>query len=235
MRDGSVICPWIVPMAGSKLRRIFDEDVARTSTLAARACLYDEATRSHCVSHVESGVLSQGVINHRLNKPLAMNLYPEGSIQGFLNLFTGEPAPRLVKAISNSRIQSMSRERFRERICADEELIFEYIRYAEIVAKSELIGMEALFSLNLSDRFLLFCSASIIYNGLNPLESSEDYLKLPIPISRAALCNIIYTTKTPLDRLFSGLAKEGIILRINNERFIQRKSLDLMCEWILSK
>lgn len=164
-----------------------------------------------------------------------MNLYPEGSIQGFLNLFTSEPAPRLVKAISRSTVRSMSRERFRERICADEELIFEYIRYAEIVAKSELIGMEALFSLNLSDRFLLFCSASIIYTGINPLESSEDYLKLPISISRASLCNVIYTTKTPLDRLLAGFTKEGIVLRKNNERFILRKTLNLMCEWILSR
>lgn len=235
MHDGSVICPWIVPMAGTKLRRIFDEEVARTSTLAARACLYDEATRSHCVSYVKSGVLSQGVINHRLNKPLAMNLYPEGSIQGFLNLFTGEPAPRLVKAISRSTVRSMNRERFRERICADEELIFEYIRYTEIVAKSELLGMEALFSLNLSDRFLLSCSALIVYSGVNPLENSEDYLKLPIPISRASLCNVIYTTKTPLDRLLAKFTKEGIVLRINNDRFVLRKALNLMCEWIFSR
>lgn len=235
MHESNVICPWIVPRANEVLRSIFDANDSRLEGLAARDCLYTEAARASHVSHVVSGMLSQGVINYRLNKPLAMNLYPEGSIQGFLNLFTSEPAPRLVKAITKSTVRSINRERFREWILADKDLMFEYIQYAEVVGKSELIGMEALFSLPLADRFLLFCASTLFHTGVNPLEASDDYLKLPVRISRAALCNIIYTTKAPLDRLLSSLAKNDLLLRKANDRYVRRQDLAAMCEWILTR
>lgn len=230
-----VVCPWIVPRASGVLLKLFDDDACRSEALAARFCLYSDAESSHQVSRINSGFLSQGVINHRLNKPLAMNLYPAGSIQGFLNLFSSEPAPRLVRALTKTTITRQPRAVFRERFLDDKDLLLEYIRYCEIVGKSELIGMEALFSLSLADRFFLFCAASLFHAGVNPLESREDYLQLPIPISRVALCNIIYTTKAPLDRLFSLLAKNEQIVRNADGRIIRRKDLEVMCEWILSR
>ena len=47
---------------------------------------------------VESGLVGQAVINHALAKPLAMNLYPTGTMLGFINLFTGLPSPRRLVA-----------------------------------------------------------------------------------------------------------------------------------------
>ncbi len=234
MSTSEIICPWIVPRAPKRLLALFDLKI-EPGLFRTRGFIQTESEKPLCVRRIESGLVSQGVTNYRLNKPLAMNLYPAGSIQGIINLFTSEAAPRVVRAVKPTRLKSLPRPNFREALLNDQELFLEYVCYSEVVAKSELIGMEALFSLTLPERFLLFCAASLLHSGVNPLESSEDFLKLPMQLSRSTLLNIIYTTKAPLDRLLAATAREGTLERRDGLRFIRRKDLLLMSEWILSR
>ncbi len=234
MSNPEVICPWIVPRAPKSLLELFDAE-GQSQDYSVRAYIQTEAERSTLVRRIDSGLVSQGVTNYRLNKPLAMNLYPDGSFQGFLNLFSSEPTPRLVRAVKPSRITSLPGKVFRERLMDDKARFLEYVGYTELAGKSELIGMEALFSLSLPERFLLFWAATLFHCGVNPLESDEEYLELPMQVSRSTLSSIIYTTKTPLDRLLSAAAKDGTLIRPAGKRLIRRKDLLMMSEWILSR
>ena len=234
MSNPEVICPWIVPRAPKSLLELFDSE-GQSQDYSVRAYIQTEAEQSTLVRRIDSGLVSQGVTNYRLNKPLAMNLYPDGSFQGFLNLFSSEPTPRLVRAVKPSRITSLPGKVFRERLMDDKGRFLEYVGYTELAGKSELIGMEALFSLSLPERFLLFWAATLFHSGVNPLESREEYLELPMQVSRATLSNIIYTTKAPLDRLLSAAAKEGTLICPEGSSLIRRKDILMMSEWILSR
>ena len=177
---------------------------------------------------VHSGLLSQAVINRRLSKPLAMNLYAEGSMMGFLNLFTGVQAPRLVTTVVNRQLVLAA-------VKTNSQFLLEFSAYCEIAAKSELIGMEALFSLPLEERLQLFFAAALLRSGAHPLESSAEYLRMPYPITRAALERVIYVSRASLDRLLAAASKSGMILLQGGERFVRRRDIAAMTEWILER
>ena len=90
---------------------------------------------------VHSGLLSQAVINRRLSKPLAMNLYAESSMMGFLNLFTGVQAPRLVTCEKRAKATVVNRQLVLAAVKTNSQFLLEFSAYCEIAAKSELIGI----------------------------------------------------------------------------------------------
>lgn len=90
------VCPWFVPAAPASLRLGVEALRSEIELYAPRQIVQREEEPYSEIRVVHSGLLSQAVINRRLSKPLAMNLYAEGSMMGFLNLFTGVQAPRLV-------------------------------------------------------------------------------------------------------------------------------------------
>ena len=236
-----VICPWFVPPAPPVLRRAVEAlAVAESSQSAAvdyapREVVQREDEPYREVRIIESGLLSQAVINRRLTKPVAMNLYAEGSMMGFLNVFTGVAAPRLVASEKHSRAVVAERSRVLEVVKTDAELLLELAGYCELAAKSELIGMEALFSLALEDRLKLFYAASLLRSGVNPLESREEHLEVPHPITRTALERVIYASRVSLDRHLAEAARSGMLLQKAGKRFVRRRDLEPMTEWILER
>lgn len=175
------------------------------------------------------------VINRRLSKPLAMNLYAEGSMMGFLNLFTGVQAPRLVTCEKRAKATVVNRQLVLVAVKTNSQFLLEFSAYCEIAAKSELIGMEALFSLPLEERLQLFYAAALLRSGAHPLESSAEYLRMPYPITRAALERVIYVSRASLDRLLAAASKSGMILLQGGERFVRRRDIAAMTEWILER
>lgn len=227
-----VICPWIVPQAPEALLALFAG--GDTADYAVRSGLQSDTRGTRLIRRVDAGLVSQGVTNYLLNKPVAMNLYPTGTMPGFLNLFTGVPSPRVLKTLVPSTLTAMPKEVFRERLTAEKDLLVTYAEYVELANKSELIGMEALFTLSLADRALLWFASSFLYTGVNPLDAADEYLPVSLPITRAALANIIYTTKAPLDRFFAEAYRDGTLLRESAGQYVRRQSLSEMSEWVLT-
>lgn len=142
----------------------------------------------------------------------------------------GIPTPRILKTLQPSRETEMPQHHFRRRLTENQDLLIRYAEYVELASKSELIGMEALFTLGLAERAALWFASSLFYAGINPLEAGDEYLRLNFQVTRTALCNIIYTTKAPLDRLFAELFRHGTLLRMGSERLVRRSDLAAMSE-----
>lgn len=128
-----VICPWIVPQAPAELLALFGAE-PETESFPPRHGLQSDVRETRTIRRVDAGLLSQGVTNFLLNKPLAMNLYPAGTMPGFLNLFTGVPTPRVLKTITASTVTTMPKDAYRERLSADRELLIRYAEYAELAS-----------------------------------------------------------------------------------------------------
>lgn len=156
------VCPWFVPAAPASLRLGVEALRSEIELYAPRQIVQREEEPYSEIRVVHSGLLSQAVINRRLSKPLAMNLYAEGSMMGFLNLFTGVQAPRLVTCEKRAKATVVNRQLVLVAVKTNSQFLLEFSAYCEIAAKSELIGMEALFSLPLEERLQLFlcCGAS---------------------------------------------------------------------------
>lgn len=225
------IVPWLVPFAAPELRLLCEQH-GRIETFSLRTVIQSDREPYRYVRFVRSGIVSQGVTDDRLNKPMAHNLYPAGSIMGFLNLYTGVTAPRRLTAVTRCEVVSVERELILRHITSDKDLLLLFSQYCELAAKSELIGMEALFMLSLPERLMLWCAASLLHGGINPHDSDEEYLKLPVNVSRAVLGNIIYVSRTPLDKLLAVCAREGTIVRDGSARLVRRESVLPMVDWI---
>lgn len=229
------VCPWFVPVAPASLRLGVEALRSEIELYAPRQIVQREEEPYSEIRVVHSGLLSQAVINRRLSKPLAMNLYAESSMMGFLNLFTGVQAPRLVTCEKRAKATVVNRQLVLAAVKTNSQFLLEFSAYCEIAAKSELIGMEALFSLPLEERLQLFYAAALLRSGAHPLESSAEYLRMPYPITRAALERVIYVSRASLDRLLAAASKSGMILLQGGERFVRRRDIAAMTEWILER
>ena len=186
---------------------------------------------------VQTGGPSGGCLTEKhLDTPIDFdNLLAEGSMMGFLNLFTGVQAPRLVTCEKRAKATVVNRQLVLAAVKTNSQFLLEFSAYCEIAAKSELIGMEALFSLPLDERLQLFYAAALLRSGAHPLESSAEYLRMPYPITRAALERVIYVSRASLDRLLAAASKSGMILLQGAERFVRRRDIAAMTEWILER
>ncbi|MDY3116373.1 MAG: hypothetical protein SOR95_10455 [Sutterella sp.] len=229
-----LICPWLVPQAPTVFQTIF-ESYGQRQTIGPRRCIQSDLEPYRHARLITSGVVSQAVTNHRLNKAVALNLYPAGSFLGVINLSTGVNSPRILNTVTTTELISLESRTLRELIYADKALVIALLEYMELVAKSELIGMEALFSLSVPERVLLWFASSILYFGGELLESTQEYLPLPFTVSRSVLCNIVYTTRTPLDKVLADMTKAKVIVTHVNAKLVRRKDLLEITDWILSR
>ena len=94
--------------------------------------------------------------------------------------------------------------------------------------------MEALFTLPLADRVLLWFASALLYEGVNPLDVTDDTVPVAIPITRAALANIIYTSKGPLDRLMAEFFRTETLVRTDAGMRVRVRALRPMAEWVLT-
>ena len=74
------VCPWFVPAAPASLRLGVEALRSEIELYAPRQIVQREEEPYSEIRVVHSGLLSQAVINRRLSKPLAMNLYAESSM-----------------------------------------------------------------------------------------------------------------------------------------------------------
>ena len=112
-----------------------------------------------------------------------MNLYAESSMMGFLNLFTGVQAPRLVTCEKRAKATVVNRQLVLAAVKTNSQFLLEFSAYCEI----------------------------------------------------AALERVIYVSRASLDRLLAAASKSGMILLQGGERFVRRRDIAAMTEWILER
>ncbi len=221
---------WFVPTAPAALKTLFE---AGEPVSAPSGTIVQYETEPYdSLYWVEDGVVGQAVLNHSLNKPAAMNLYLSGTMMGFINLFTGVSSPRrLIVQLPGARLRKIPKADYLDAVRADPALLFETARYAEAAAKSELIGMEALFSLNTEDRLSLFFASAASACG-RPAER-PGWTALPPLVTRAALCDIVYVSPVTLDRMLARCRRQGVLDRTDSGGWLVHEDLTApMIRWL---
>ncbi len=242
MFNNSII-PWIVPVADPVLR---DWVCSRGEliTLKPREILLQETRPYEHLFFIRSGVIAQAVVNSALyTKPLAMNLFTAGRLMGFLNIFTAVPSPRRLIALSSCEIYAYPHRMAREDLANDFSLHQTMAAYSELCAKSELQGMELLFTMGPEHRLaMLFLVLLLSENRIDmhgkilenaPDAPAEGLVELPYVLTRDAMRKVVYLSQITFDRLFGEWMKNHWFIRDDSGRaWVDIRRLDSVLEWI---
>ena len=150
----SAVYPWITPAAPDAFEALFLEH-GQSRALKAREILQSEDAPYDKAYLVRRGCIGQAVVNPMVyHKTLAMNLFTPGRIMGCINLFTGTASPRRLIAVTGSEVLAMPKTVLQGALAYFPDLLRQMAAYAELSAKSELMGMELLFTMPAEVRLL---------------------------------------------------------------------------------
>ena len=136
----SEVYPWIIPKAPDVLAATFLKH-GQSRVLKVREVLQSEDALYDKVYFVRRGCIGQAVVNPMVyHKTLAMNLFTPGRIMGCINLFTGTASPRRLIAVATSEVLVLSKMTLQRELDASFDLFRQMASYAELSAKSELMG-----------------------------------------------------------------------------------------------
>jgi CRP-like cAMP-binding protein len=187
------------------------------------------------VLYIEKGLLAQAVINFQLNKPLAMNLFPPQRLNGILNFFTGQNAPRRIFALTQTRAISVPYGIFRSALESDFPLYREMVRYCEIADRSELNGMIGLFTLSAEDRLKLLFVVMLQASGYHFRQGEDEWVELTTHLRHCDILRIAYISQITLSRLLASWHKQDFIRREKQRFYLKSGNLYPIYEWVMKQ
>lgn len=215
----SDVYPWIIPKAPDVLAATFLKH-GQSRVLKVREVLQSEDALYDKVYFVRRGCIGQAVVNPMIyHKTLAMNLFTPGRIMGCINLFTGTASPRRLIAVTGSEVLAMPKTVLQGALADFPDLLRQMAAYAELSAKSELMGMELLFTMPAEVRLqALFAVQLLSYEKIDlqgriaaaePQPFGEGYAQLPISMTREnmAACHLSFSGH--IRQALCGMAQEG--------------------------
>ena len=239
------IIPWIVPKADACLQDwICGNGNGNRIALKPREVLLQETHAYDTVYFVETGVIGQAVVNAALyTKPLAMNLFTAGRMMGILNILTGIAAPRRLIALAPSVVYAVPHEKARRDLDENPALFKALAHYAELCSKSELLGMELLFTSGPEDRLVMLFAALLLSEGridvygnvlVHPEDSANEHTaELPYVLTRDAMRKVVYLSQITFDRLLASWSKARYFVRTEDGRVhVDVRALSHALEWI---
>lgn len=240
------VYPWVIPKVPSVLGRLVTEK-GRLRKLKPREILQQENDPYDNAYLIRSGCVGQAVVNAVLyHKPLAMNLFTAGRLMGSINIFSGTASPRRLVALGHSEVVVLSQKILRQELEKSFEMYREMAVYAELSAKSELMGMELLFTMCPEIRLealfatLLLSEGKIDTEGrilqLRSQAPGGGYARLPFMPTREAMRIVTYLSQVTFDRLFADWIKRGAFIRDNKKgAWINVNALTDALTWIRRK
>lgn len=219
----SAVYPWITPAAPDAFEALFLEH-GQSRALKAREILQSEDAPYDKAYLVRRGCIGQAVVNPMVyHKTLAMNLFTPGRIMGCINLFTGTASPRRLIAVTGSEVLAMPKTVLQGALADFPDLLRQMAAYAELSAKSELMGMELLFTMPAEVRLqALFAVQLLSYGkmdlqgriaGEEPQALGAGYVRLPISMTRENMRLVAYLSQVTFDRLFAQWLRKGFLMR----------------------
>lgn len=237
------IIPWIVPKAAACLQDWICAKGERIA-LKSREVLQQETHAYDTVYFVETGVIGQAVVNAALyTKPLAMNLFTAGRVMGILNILTGIAAPRRLIALAPSVVYAVPHAKARPELDSNPALFKALAHYAELCSKSELLGMELLFTSGPEERLAMLFAALLLSEDridvhgtvlVHPENAVNAYAaELPYVLTRDAMRKVVYLSQITFDRLLASWSKQQHFVRTDGGRIrVDVRALTHALEWI---
>lgn len=242
----SAVYPWITPAAPDAFETLFLEH-GQSRALKAREILQSEDAPYDKAYLVRRGCIGQAVVNPMVyHKTLAMNLFTPGRIMGCINLFTGTASPRRLIAVTGSEVLAMPKTVLQGALADFPDLLRQMAAYAELSAKSELMGMELLFTMPAEVRLqALFAVQLLSYEKIDlqgriaaaePQPFGEGYAQLPISMTRENMRLVTYLSQVTFDRLFAEWLRKGFLKRDEHKvLWVQLGRLSDALKWIQRK
>lgn len=240
----SMVIPWIVPRVPPCIENWIRAKSQRRS-YKARDVLLNETQPYDRLFFISSGVVAQGVVDASLyTKPLAINLFTGGRLMGTLNIITAVPSPRKLIALTDVEVYICSHRLVREELLTDLDLTLALMGYCELSAKSELIGMEVLFSMEPQKRLEILFSVLLLSDGTVDLNGricgenrstalGETYAKLPYTLPREAMRSVLYLSKSSFDRLLCDWShSKGFVRDAEGDMWVDVERLTNALKWI---
>lgn len=235
------VVPWFVHRAPARLADAIRHE-GRRMEVARGERILSEFTPYGNLYYLESAVVGQCVIQNSPTKPQAMSIFTEGRILGYINALTNYPSPHQLLALTAGTVYVLPHARWAQLLEADHALALEHIRYMELCVKSELIGMEALFTLSPELKFTLMMAAHLISEGFIDAERrilrgaapelGEEFVALPHHFTRDAVRLVTYLSRITFDRLHAELTKNGLLSRSGSRPCVDVRALEEAVVWI---
>lgn len=240
----STVIPWIVPRVDVRLESWILANGEKRN-YKARDVLLNETQPYDRVYFVASGVVAQGVVDASIyTKPLAINLFTAGRLMGLLNVFTSVYSPRKLIALSDVEVYTCSHRTLHEKFLNNLEQTLLLASYCELSAKSELVGMEVLFSMDPKKRLEMLFSVLLVSDGAIDINGSispdaesflmgESFVKLPYTLPREAMRSVMYLSKSAFDRLLGDWSRtKGFVRDENGNIWVDVRRLADALKWI---
>ena len=129
-------------------------------------------------------------------------------------------------------------------LLTDLDLTLALMGYCELSAKSELIGMEVLFSMEPQKRLEILFSVLLLSDGTVDLNGricsenrsaalGETYAKLPYTLPREAMRSVLYLSKSSFDRLLCDWShSKGFVRDAEGDMWVDVERLTNALKWI---
>lgn len=235
------VVPWFVHRAPERLADAVRRE-GRLLKVARGERILSEFAPYGNLYYLESAVLGQCVAQNSPTKPLAMSIFTEGRLLGYINALTNYPSPHQLLALTAGTLYVLPHARWAQMLESDHGLALEHIRYMELCVKSELIGMEALFTLTPELKFTLMMAAHLISEGFIDAdrrilrgaapELGEGFVELPHHFTRDAVRLVTYLSRITFDRLHAELTKSGLLSRSGARPCVNVDALGDAVTWI---
>lgn len=224
--------PWITPSLPQEFVEVFRRNGV-SKIYKKDAILIDENHEMDYFLYIKHGVISQAVVNFNLNKPLAMNIFTDGRMMGYLNFFTKLNSPRRITCLKKSEILIITFDEMNSIIDSDFKLYKSFVAYCELCGRSELNGMIGLFTSSAEDRLRVLYTSILCSAGYDFKRCDErDWVKLPFSLRRDDIIKIIYTSKLTLDRILAQWTKDGLTRREGKDIFVRPQNLKSIRDWM---
>ncbi|MDR2400829.1 MAG: Crp/Fnr family transcriptional regulator [Deferribacteraceae bacterium] len=204
------VVPGIVPELPAEIKDIFFRHGVK-QVVKKGFMSHDEFAEPVRMIMINSGCFFHGLVDKNSNKDIAISLLPRGRMVGFVNFFSRERMPSRSGALERSEIYVIPHKVMREIVNNDIKLLQIFSEYQERCNKSD---MHMLWALNLpvDDRIkILFTSALLSFGYDFDRETLNDWVALPINLTRPAIAQFAYSSILSVNRVLAVWREEGVL------------------------
>jgi Cyclic nucleotide-binding domain. len=225
------VIPWFTPKPPTAIRKLIFSLGSYVEYKKNQIVLHEYEKMNQFI-YIERGLFAQAVINYHMNKQLAMNLFMQERLMGYLTFFSGKHTPRRIFALENSVAICASHQAVMDALNQDFSLYKEMARYCELADRSELNGMMGLFMLSIEDRLRQLFVAMLCASGYVFRANQDEWVALPFRLRRADILKVIYASQITLDRIMAEWVKNEYLRKKNGKTYVRTGNLYSIYKWI---
>ncbi|MDR2870157.1 MAG: Crp/Fnr family transcriptional regulator [Deferribacteraceae bacterium] len=226
--------PWVPPLLTGRLKSFLYKN-GRIMTYKKGAVIVNEDDYLDDVFIVKSGILSNSIMHHALNKSVTMcGIRFAGHISGYATFTLREPAPVRIMALSKTTISRVSFAQLDQYLDSQPDLKTEFYRHCARSLRSDADALLAMATATTEERFWVLTAS--IFSTLDIIKEGQEWIEVPFKLSRESVGALLYVSVMTIDRLYAGMVKGGVMRR--NDRNIYELKVSAIKEgmhWVAAR